>query len=185
MQHHGAPTRLLDWTYSFQVALFFAIESVKVGSTCAVWAVDYGFLLEELRASLGLSKSEVSTLVLTDGDKAPAFLNHLLDDEAGGIVAINPFRLNERLVVQQGIFLASRCTSESFDSTFERMRTKQPKAFYKFEIECSKDLLVAALTSLHSMNISRVSLFPGLDGFCQSFENLLPLPNRLDYFRDR
>ena len=184
MQHHGAPTPLLDWTYSFHVALFFAIESVEVGSTCAVWAVDNGFLLEEMLASLGLSESEVTTLVRTDKDKSAEFLNPLLDNEASGIVPINPFRLNERLAVQQGIFLASRCTTESFDSTFKRMCAKEPKAFYKLEIECSKDLLVAVLTSLRSMNISRVSLFPGLDGFCQSFKNLLPLPNLLDYFRD-
>jgi hypothetical protein len=38
MQHHGAPTRLLDFTKSPYIATFFAIE--ESDSDCAVWAID-------------------------------------------------------------------------------------------------------------------------------------------------
>jgi hypothetical protein len=59
MRHYGAPTRFLDFTYSFFIASFFALERPaesgrgKNGNPeyhpAAVWAINKGWLTEHMR----------------------------------------------------------------------------------------------------------------------------------------
>jgi hypothetical protein len=40
MRHYGAPTRMLDWTYSIHVAAHFALSSSENNKPCWIWAID-------------------------------------------------------------------------------------------------------------------------------------------------
>lgn len=42
-QHYGLPTRALDWSYDYKIALYFAVEDAlkKDSVDCALWAFNY------------------------------------------------------------------------------------------------------------------------------------------------
>lgn len=66
-QHYGLPTRMLDWTYNFYVALYFATKSVvrsiaeakrkgtslKTTEPFAVWAIDIAYIQSIYEDNLG------------------------------------------------------------------------------------------------------------------------------------
>jgi hypothetical protein len=171
MRHHGAPTRLLDWTYSFYVAAHFAINRAKPGSKCAIWAINVDWL--ESRAVNSLPKGLQKGWENLTTSKKPEFLNGVFARQRRMVFPINPFRLNERLVIQQGVFLAPGDITESFMDNLAAVAPKNQlrRNFLKIEIAVTEHFLKQACIALRSMNINEATLFPGIDGFSRSLSS--------------
>ena len=119
MQHYGAPTRLLDFTYSIYVAAYFATEEADGES--AVWALDAKWVRQRAHSLLGAAgKSGPFFDSMPKGepfeqrDEEPASKLFLEAPYARACWPTNGFNLNERLIIQRGAFLVCGDIRHSF-----------------------------------------------------------------------
>jgi hypothetical protein len=159
-QHHGLPTRLLDWTYSPFVALHFATADVKRYELDAVvWMVDYVGAQREapepLRAALRDEGMDVFTAELLDR-VAPG--RRELEQLGDFVVFLEPPSINPRIVNQYALFsLMSRADARLDDWLADRPELARKvivPARLKWEIR----------DKLDQANVTERVLFPGLDG---------------------
>ena len=160
-QHHGLPTRLLDWTYSPLVALHFATASLAhFDRDGVVWMVDYTRVQEQapepLRAVLREHGMDVFSAELL-GEVAA----NLPELEALGdnfVIFLEPPSLNDRIINQYALFsLLSRPEVTLDDWLGERpglVRRVVVPAELKWEVR----------DKLDQANVTERVLFPGLDG---------------------
>jgi hypothetical protein len=168
MQHHGAPTRLLDCTYSIYVAAYFALEATD--SDCCIWAVDAPWALKRsVSRFVAMGKSTARGLQAPTSENHERVSQRLLFKKpfAKAAVPLTPFRLNERLRTQRATFLVPGNVTIGFMENLYAL-SGHDDARHVVKIVLPRRLRKAALEQLYSMNISRRSLFPGLDGYAQS-----------------
>lgn len=164
MQHHGAPTRLLDFTWSPHVAAFFALE--RATSDCVVWAV---CVPEIWNAAFDFRGSTVSGKDLSLR-RVTNYKDRFLYNDVPFVVTDDPFVMNQRIIAQSGTFLIPGVLDQTVEQILSGLGRKRngPKAWVVAFVLDTKALREEAMRALYRMNITNATLFPGLDGTARS-----------------
>ena len=162
-QHHGLPTRLLDWTFSPQTAMHFATQEIeRFAEDGAIWCVNYvqvhALLPKRLREALKEEQADVFTAEMLD---RVARTLPQLDDLAGKedfVLFLEPPSLDQRIVNQFALFSLMSSATADMDGWLRRhsdlWRRIVIPAGLKWEVR----------DKLDQANVTERVLFPGLDG---------------------
>jgi hypothetical protein len=178
LRHYGGPSRLLDWTYSFLIALFQAVETANDTQDCAVWALDVDWWKRKVMEQIPELKD-----VRNKNDPHSREEFDVIRKMKGklGIWPVNAFRLNERLHAQQGVFVLPLDVSSSFmenlKGSLRDSGKPQDGRDHIWKIIIPSKIRKECLIELQRMNIQNQSLFRGLDGLARDLENQMLMPH--------
>jgi hypothetical protein len=180
-QHHGLPTRLLDWTYSPYVALHFATSDMGSENHVTdgvVWCIDYGEtnkrLPDKLAKRLEPYRKNVFSVALLD-EVVPTLdeFDNLQADAF--VIFLEPPSLDERIVNQVALFSIMSVPHDKNDDQdrilsmdavldgMEKKRAGDAVPLYK-KIIIPHELKWEIRDKMDQANITERVLFPGLDG---------------------
>ncbi len=145
-QHHGLPTRLLDWTYNALAALWFAVENPPENDEDG-------------------NKKEGVVWILTA--ESTDYVNDVNKQNPFTIRSTKVFRskvVTRRISAQSGIFSIHFMKEKNKIFKFESTKKFRDK-FTKLTIEPKN--FNSIRKELNILGINTFSIYPDLDGFCK------------------
>ena len=152
MQHHGAPTRLIDFTWSPYVAAFFALE--RTLNDGVVWAMNPG----------AINSSRADKPRRMDPRNKGNFSRYYLKGKQRFIWMGEPHTMNRRLIAQSGTFAVPGV----LDVPIEEMLSDRDQENILAKFILTNAVREVGMRELYRMNITYATLFPDLEGLARS-----------------
>jgi hypothetical protein len=169
MQHHGAPTRLLDWSLSPYVAAYFAVLQDRDGAPGVVWA----FCSSQLREAFKKGNNG-KPIRAFEAKNARTWYRRRIKKTLKGQQIVIPLSFSlassERIVAQQGKFTMSFDINSTHNSIGSQIESR-----FSRKIVIPHHMKPEFLLRLRRMNITGASLFPGVDGLGMAMRELVSL----------
>lgn len=167
-QHHGLPTRLLDWTHSTLVALHFADSENDLADldrrNCAVWRIDARELNSKLPQKYQDALAEKHTFIFSVKHLA-SIVNDIdqYDQEMNGqsMVTVEPPSIDQRIVSQYSFFTVIPSGIENIEEFLDKNTNNTVK--YVIDKKLRWDLR----DILDQLNMNERMIYPGKDGIAK------------------
>jgi hypothetical protein len=191
LQHYGAPTRLLDWSYSPFISTFFAVNS-NFNDDASIFALNLEYItqvnqikVDEFRVLTNSNSKSID--IIGYGKHYADFKDRSKDesyDEKIILMGYEPEKKNIRLARQQGLFLVS----SKIDVTFEEILSSynivngsnEDSDDIAIKLVIDKNIKMELINNLQMMNISNEILFPEMEGYCKSIKYRLLQRNKVN-----
>lgn len=164
-QHHGLPTRLLDWTYSPLVALHFATSGEDISEMDrhdgVVWKIDIeevnGLLPAKYRDVLDAESAHLCTIDMLErlAKSMDDYDKDMLDQ---ALVLLEPLSIDQRIINQYSYF---SITPQKV-SCMEYFLASNTHKTVRYVLD--KSLRWHIRDMLDQANINERTMYPGLDG---------------------
>lgn len=179
MQQYSAPTRMLDWTTSFYVALYFVVNDEPLEEAGALWFFEVHKLLKWMERYKELPDTQTKN-ILSDEEK---FLDFGLNKARPKINTYESDIKSERMVPQQSI--STYCETlfcdhaELIGHALWDLFKQGEKTFLLTKILVSGEAKKNLREHLNKLNITAATLFPGIDGVGRAISEIIRVQRSL------